>query len=1094
MRGATGASRTSSVGAETPVRNPSRRNYQPNEPSQTIICFSGIYGLAEDEGNGGWPSDAILHMAPSTSRPREHGGLAIAADFGESVQRSGAGQSENDSVSAGHFVTIEGDQSHEVFLVLERLNTLDGLAARLWRIIPEAGPFDDLVPYPRLRVTSVPFDEPWRSISGILAEALERPLADAPIVAFTARTVFKPFQFRPLLKFFGESGRRLLIADETGLGKTIEAGYIIVEEVARLAATRVLILCPRRLRRKWRTEMWRRFGLPFRVVSGRGLEETLNNKERPFLAIASMDAGREMNLGALERLPGEKLVDLLVLDEVHRMIGRGDETIRRRLGLALAQASGSTLGLSATPVQIELDDLRRVLDVVAPGWFDEEAFDDELEATALVNQICRNLSMAKITTEDERALSDALQNLRRFLEGHADSSFDDLRAYAFDFVLEPTLRSSERRWSLRREAMGRTRLSRVVTRARAKEVGEDRRRLVRTLYVELGSEPREAFQDGKKVRITEAEFYKIADDFLHNSFSHVHRLQLSSCVPAMVGLLRLGALGFSKWRAWDGDEHMEGSDEVQLSAHERQECQRLAGLHELLPTDSKWEGLARLLNELQAGHSARKAIVFTHWIPTYRYLTERLATLRGRFFAVPPEADDERIEQEVSKFSYHEGFAVLLATDLLREGLDIQAADCVINYDLPYNPQAVEQRIGRVDRIGQKSEAISVVNVVVRGSLDERIYQLVLSRIGVFERFVGDTRPILEEMADRATRTGSIDEDAVVREAAMLEDRRRLMEHGAFQVLEDVLDDEIRQAHASRSSGPRGLEWVVMTAFFRLMDNRLRVEWKPDTRTLTVTGLQPSLVNAIETTVGLEAKEEVGASLRASLERHGAVRLRLGGGEDSLPVSHPLLMFATRVVAAAAAEPGRRFRPAFLQMEAVHGVPSGLRHLFLIEYAYEGTALRRRHWVWWGVSAAGRVAELKDLDTSKLFVSCLDFATPSPPAASSLLQEVEEASGGAFEEWSRAHAMRDLSLREISARSSLRTLRARIRGLEERREREESEGDAVEQLISRLKTAASQVEQSLEEVVLPEDAAPPGTIGWKRALLGITLREETRNE
>src|ERR1700722_3092365 len=102
--------------------------------------------------------------------------------------------------------------------------------------------------------------------------------------AFNSRTEFKQYQFRPLLKYLKSSSRRILIADEVGLGKTIEAAYIIVEELASGHTERVLVLCPAGLRQKWRDELWYRFGLYFEITNARGLGRLLSAKGG-FLAI-----------------------------------------------------------------------------------------------------------------------------------------------------------------------------------------------------------------------------------------------------------------------------------------------------------------------------------------------------------------------------------------------------------------------------------------------------------------------------------------------------------------------------------------------------------------------------------------------------------------------------------------------------------------------------------------------------------------------------------------------------------------------------------------------------------------------------------------
>lgn len=194
---------------------------------------------------------------------------------------------------------------------------------------------------------------------------------------FTARTSFKEYQFRPLIKYLHSPDRRILIADEAGLGKTIEAGYILIEELARSKLGRIVVLCPASLRTKWRDELWRRFGLHFDIATGGALMRCLNSDE-PFHVIASFDSlWAKSNLS--DSLSQVNPIDLLVIDEVHHLIGRGGETIRRTLGLALSKRSHRVVALSATPIQLEFDDLRRVLEVVLGRSMDYAGFRRDID-------------------------------------------------------------------------------------------------------------------------------------------------------------------------------------------------------------------------------------------------------------------------------------------------------------------------------------------------------------------------------------------------------------------------------------------------------------------------------------------------------------------------------------------------------------------------------------------------------------------------------------------------------------------------------------------------------------------------------------------
>src|SRR6266545_3060279 len=175
----------------------------------------------------------------------------------------------------------------------------------------------------------------------------------------TTRTLFFPHQFKPLLKFLDNPEKRLLIADDVGLGKTIEAGYILRELQAQEAVERILILVPARLAPKWEREMQNRFQETFKIVKGNDLilyaERFQAGKDvEPFRWITSYESVRTE--AVREAIDSVQLpIDVLIADEAHRM--RNSETLQHKVGEVLCKCSESVVFLSATPVQNKLEDL-----------------------------------------------------------------------------------------------------------------------------------------------------------------------------------------------------------------------------------------------------------------------------------------------------------------------------------------------------------------------------------------------------------------------------------------------------------------------------------------------------------------------------------------------------------------------------------------------------------------------------------------------------------------------------------------------------------------------------------------------------------------
>ena len=157
---------------------------------------------------------------------------------------------------------------------------------------------------------------------------------------------------------------------------------------------------------------------------------------------------------------------------------------------------------------------------------------------------------------------------------------------------------------------------------------------------------------------------------------------------------------------------------------------------ELLAVDSKLNELVKALNFFWQKHPKEKVLLFSFYKITLRYLEKKLKSLGFkvlRYDGDIPNEDRGRIMEDFKKGDYQ----ILLASEIAAEGIDLQFMKCVVNYDLPWNPARVEQRIGRVDRIGQESLKIFVYNLFYRGTIDETVYDRLLSRLGIFERSLG---------------------------------------------------------------------------------------------------------------------------------------------------------------------------------------------------------------------------------------------------------------------------------------------------------------------------------------------------------------------
>ncbi len=203
---------------------------------------------------------------------------------------------------------------------------------------------------------------------------LRRPLRDTVYSYKASRTDFYAYQFKPLLRFLASERRRLLIAAEVGLGKTIEAGYILQEERARFGIHRVLVVCPAKLRTKWQNELWHRFGEEFEVLNrrtflGKGLlRDGQSDRGLPRLqGIVSLESLRANQVieGIEER---GAPIDLLIVDEAHHC--RNSDTKQHRVVRALSDTSEATVLLTATPIHLGDQNLFNLMRLLLPEEFE----------------------------------------------------------------------------------------------------------------------------------------------------------------------------------------------------------------------------------------------------------------------------------------------------------------------------------------------------------------------------------------------------------------------------------------------------------------------------------------------------------------------------------------------------------------------------------------------------------------------------------------------------------------------------------------------------------------------------------------------------
>jgi len=752
------------------------------------------------------------------------------------------------------------------------------------------------------------------------------------------RTVFRPYQFKPVLKLLQTGQARILIADEVGLGKTIEAGLIWTELEARHEADRVLVVCPSGLVDKWRDEMQERFNYDLLHLDTDELRRFLEQHREGRLPkrksyVVSIETLRKWKgLEELEDNPPE--FDLVIVDEAHAM--RNSDTKSYRLGAQLSEwtAGSNMVFLTATPINLHETDLLHLLGLLEPSDYDTiEDLETRLEPNAVLNSVGKLLNDQNARPSDFARLLEGLRGLVFERAITLRPEYRELREIVARAPLAPRDIAAARRLIGELNA-----LSTTVTRTRRAEV--DEKKAMRSAEgIQIIWNPAESAFYAEYLRWCQARA-DLANTPMYFSMQMPIRLASTSVHTAAREVLRRGGPDF-----WDGDAS--GGPSSWVEPHP----ELLAAARQVLESpDTKVEVLKHVLEELKG--LGRQALLFTWSKETLKHLQAafadrfRIAVLNGD---VRREAR-RRIMKDFRAGSYDFVFANRVAS----EGLDFEFCSAVINYDLPWNPMEVEQRIGRIDRIGQASEKILIRNFYNDEAIDSRIMYKVLRRIEIFERSIGDLEPIIGQHMDvlrtamdfRLTPAQQAEKaqqflTAIEAQRAGL---REVAESAAGLIISNDVDvaglrDEL--IASGRYLGQAELAHLLDD--WSQTDGGGRIAWRPDGKSIELTGnlVMANRVNELAQrgrrtaaeTAPLYADLKNGVPIHLSLDQELSRTSEL----DLLSATHPLVMAATEV-------PGHRHaRFAVLRIRQTENVAPGA---YVVVLAHAEHASRGGDEIW----------------------------------------------------------------------------------------------------------------------------------------------------
>lgn len=512
-----------------------------------------------------------------------------------------------------------------------------------------------------------------------------------------------PHQLHVLNRAMETNNIRYILADEVGLGKTIEAGMIIRELKSRGLVSRILVVCPTGLVTQWASEMQEKFHEKFQVIlpSDYDTIRRLTDNDDVYgqfdQVISPMDSIKPIEKHAgwseekVEKYNEERIYsiinsgwDLIIIDEAHRVAGSSGEVARYKLGNLLAQASPYLLLLSATPHNGKTEPFLRLIRLL-----DADAFPN---AKSIVRE---QVAPYLIRTEKREAI-DNNGNL-----------------------------------------LFKNRITHLVTIS-----WDERNNLQRELYEMVSSYVSETYNKAlrnRKKNMCLIFLLIIMQRMVTSSTAAIQqslerRLSVLKEQRTCVGNLKEEDL--DELNIEDGvEEAIEAiSLDMDLEIEELQQIVSLAKQAQFQNRDAKVEPLIMEIDAILSADRSQKIIIFTEFVATQNYLQELLVNIGYSVTILNGGMSID--ERNAAMQEFKTSTSIFISTDAGGEGLNLQFANIIINYDLPWNPMKIEQRCGRVDRIGQQRD-VHIYNFIVGETVENRVREVLEEKLSVILKEMG---------------------------------------------------------------------------------------------------------------------------------------------------------------------------------------------------------------------------------------------------------------------------------------------------------------------------------------------------------------------
>ncbi|MDR3362783.1 MAG: DEAD/DEAH box helicase [Desulfovibrio sp.] len=623
-----------------------------------------------------------------------------------------------------------------------------------------------------------------------VAQVLEgrQEYADVMLAPMESTVIPLPHQLQALSRAVSGDKVRYLLADEVGLGKTIEAGLIFREMKLRGLVRRVLIVAPTGLVTQWQMEMKNHFGetffplypgafAPYHYCYPEKNVWSLHSQMIcPLDSVKPLDSRKGWSREQVDDYNRWRYFDLItagwdmvIIDEAHRLAGSTDLIARYKLGQGMAEASPYVLLFSATPHQGKSDGFQRLMNILDPATFpDAESITQEKVAPFVIRTEKRKAIDDKgeplfkprhtrlhgIAWEErhrpQQELYEAVTEYAR--EGYNQALLENKRHLGFLMLLLQRL---------------------VVSSTRAiKTTLERRLEVVRAnIAADLAPKPEDS-------AVQSNEFgFEFLQSLSKENLDALYDMDGQAMLDGLLSLRR--------------ESLRDEEEKVSALLEQARQCEQSG-------QDAKVETLFSMLYQLQAeeGEADLKCLIFTEFTATQDMLREFLeargisvVTLNGSM------NQEERIKAQEA---FRTSARVLVSTDAGGEGLNLQFCHVVVNYDLPWNPMRIEQRIGRVDRIGQ-TKAVRAINLTLEESVDFHVREVLERKLAVIfgELGIDKTSDVLD-----STRAGEIFENAFTSAFLHPDQVNKAVEYATDVLRNDIMELREEPAIYGVSSEP----------------------------------------------------------------------------------------------------------------------------------------------------------------------------------------------------------------------------------------------------------------------------------------------------